>query len=215
MTWQATAANPVGHQQDHHDPAAVHRGHRPQSDGDRPGNRPADLHHPPTGCLTGQLPATRPFPGRPVPAGPTLRIIETGIPVAALTLAERAPSVIEDLCTASKNRVRLGVLTQPHVTYIEKTPGDQPATSFDRCATVPAHLTAMGRALLAFAPVRTVESLILCGLRPYTGHPLTSPDRVPRPLAVTRLTRVAVSRGEFESGRVHGRCARGRPHRTR
>lgn len=133
-------------------------------------------------------------------AGPTLRIIETGIPVAAPTLAERAPSVIEDLCTASKNRVRLGVLTQPHVTYIEKTPGDQPATSFDHRATVPAHPTALGRALLAFAPVRTVESVILCGLRPYTGHTLTSPDRFRRALAVTRMTRVAVSRGEFESG---------------
>ena len=38
------------------------------------------------------------------------------------------------------------------------------------------------------------------GLRPYTPHTVTSPDRFRRALAVTRLTRVAVTRCELESG---------------
>ena len=37
------------------------------------------------------------------------------------------------------------------------------------------------------------------GLRPYTTHTVTSPDRFRRALAVTRLTRVAVTRRELES----------------
>ena len=38
------------------------------------------------------------------------------------------------------------------------------------------------------------------GLRPYTRHTVTSPDRFRRALAVTRLTRVAVTRWELEAG---------------
>ena len=38
------------------------------------------------------------------------------------------------------------------------------------------------------------------GLRPYTQHTVTSPDRFRRALAVTRLTRVAVTRWELEPG---------------
>ncbi len=38
------------------------------------------------------------------------------------------------------------------------------------------------------------------GLRPYTQHTITSPERFRRALAVTRLTRVAVTRWELEAG---------------
>ena len=41
---------------------------------------------------------------------------------------------------------------------------------------------------------------IIRGLRPYTAHTVTSPDRLRRALAVTRLTRVAVTRWELEAG---------------
>ena len=41
---------------------------------------------------------------------------------------------------------------------------------------------------------------IMRGLRPYTAHTVTSPDRFRRALAVTRLTRVAVTRFELEAG---------------
>jgi DNA-binding IclR family transcriptional regulator len=51
--------------------------------------------------------------------------------------------------------------------------------------------------LPAFCPF-AVEMTIRRGLRPYTPHTVTSPDLFPRALAVTRLTRVAVTRGELE-----------------
>ena len=116
------------------------------------------------------------------------------------TLCERAPAVLEDLSTATKARARLGVLHGLDVSYIEKQPGHCPVTSFNEAATLPVHPTAVGRALLAFAPPRTVESTILRGLRPYTTRTITSPERFRRALAVTRLTKVALTRGELEPG---------------
>ncbi len=133
-------------------------------------------------------------------AGLPLRMIATeseqsGSP----SIAERAPCIIEDLSAAVRCRVRLGLLNDLDVSYIEKVPGPRPATTFSSAATVPAHPTAMGRALLAFSPARTVELTIMRGLRAYTSHTITSPDRFRRALGVTRLIRVAVTRFELET----------------
>jgi DNA-binding IclR family transcriptional regulator len=116
----------------------------------------------------------------------------------ASSLQERAPCVLEDLAAATGRRARLGVLRELEVAYIEKVPGSSPVTAFSPAATLPAHPTALGRALLAFCPTSTVEMVITQGLRSYTRHTVTSPDRFRRALAVTRLTRVAVTRRELE-----------------
>ena len=116
----------------------------------------------------------------------------------AATIVERAPCVLEDLSAATRSRARLGVLRELEVAYIEKQPGHRPVTSFSAAATLPAHPTALGRALLAFSPVSTVELAIMRGLRPYTPHTVTSPERLRRALAVARLTHVAVTRFELE-----------------
>ena len=83
--------------------------------------------------------------------------------------------------------------------YIEKQPGPRPVSGFTSAATLPVHPTALGRALLAFAPASIVEMTILRGLRAYTPHTVTAPDRFRRALAVVRLTRVAVTRFELEA----------------
>jgi DNA-binding IclR family transcriptional regulator len=64
----------------------------------------------------------------------------------------------------------------------------------------PAHPLALGRALLAFSSLDAVDAVIAGGLRAYTRHTITAPDRFRRALTVTRLTRVAVTRWEFEPG---------------
>jgi DNA-binding IclR family transcriptional regulator len=130
-------------------------------------------------------------------AGLPLRMIGTA-DAAPPSVAERAPCVLEDLAAATRCRVRLGLLRELEVAYIEKDPGPSPVTAFSAAATLPAHPTAVGRALLAFCPTGTVEMAIMRGLRPYTTHTVTSPDRFRRALAVTRLTRVAVTRRELE-----------------
>ena len=114
-------------------------------------------------------------------AGLPLRMIGT-VDACPPSIAERAPCVLEDLSAATKSRARLGVLQELDVAYIEKQPGPRPATAFTPAATLPAHPTALGRALLAFSPARTVEMTIMRGLRPYTTphHHLTRPVP-PRP----------------------------------
>ncbi len=115
-------------------------------------------------------------------------------------IQERAPRVMEDLSTATRARVRLGVFDGLEVAYIEKAPGHRPVTTFGAAATLPAHATALGKALLAFTSPRVVDLIIAEGLRAYTPYTLTTPDRFRRALAVTRLTRIAVSRWELDLG---------------
>jgi DNA-binding IclR family transcriptional regulator len=129
--------------------------------------------------------------------GLPLRMIAAG-DAASPSLAERAPWVLDDLVSATRCRARLGILVGLDVAYIEKQPGNRPVTSFSPAATLPAHPTALGRALLAFGDPELIEATLQRGLRPYTAHTITSPDRFRRTLAVSRLSRVAVSRWEFE-----------------
>lgn len=131
-------------------------------------------------------------------AGFPLRMISGG-PSRCPSLEERAPCVVEDLAAATGRRVRLGVLHELDVAYIEKCPGHEPVTGFNPVAKLPAHPTAIGRALLAFAPPRIVAMTINRGLRPYTTHTVTSPDRFRRVLAITRLKRAAVTSYELEA----------------
>jgi DNA-binding IclR family transcriptional regulator len=114
------------------------------------------------------------------------------------SVVERAPYVLDDLAAATQRRARLGTMTGLRGSYIEKQPGRRPTTAFSAAATLPAHPTALGRALLAFGPRSTVELAIAQGLRRYTDDTVTAPDRQRRTLAVTRLTGVAVTRREFE-----------------
>jgi DNA-binding IclR family transcriptional regulator len=113
-------------------------------------------------------------------------------------LRERAPCVLEDLAAATGYRARLGVLQELQVAYIEKHPGPRPTSTFLSAATLPAHATALGRVLLAFAPPGMIELTITRGLRAYTQHTITSPALLRRALALTRATRVAVTRCELE-----------------
>jgi DNA-binding IclR family transcriptional regulator len=130
--------------------------------------------------------------------GLPLHMLGTG-GAASPTLAERGAWVLDDLATATRCRARLGVLTGLDVAYIEKQPGHRPVSAFSPAATLPAHPTALGRALLAFSPADLVDAAVARGLRPYTPHTITSADRFRRALAVTRLTRVAVARWELEA----------------
>jgi DNA-binding IclR family transcriptional regulator len=131
-------------------------------------------------------------------AGLPLRLIGT-INGCRPSIAERGPCILEDLAAVTKRRARLGILNESTVGYLEKLPGTEPTSLFSAAATLPAHPTAMGRALLAFSPTRAVEKVIMQGLPSYTPHTVTSPDRFRRALTVTRLTGVAVTRFEHEA----------------
>jgi IclR family transcriptional regulator, acetate operon repressor len=117
----------------------------------------------------------------------------------APTLAERGPFVLDDLSAATHRSARLGVLSGTVVNYIEKRP-HQPVTSFDSAAILPAHATAVGKALLAFSPTRIADRLIMNGLPGFTRNTITAPDQLRHNLASIRRAGFAVSVGELEIG---------------
>ena len=114
-------------------------------------------------------------------------------------LVERGPQVVTDLCEATRRRARLGVLENGRVSYIEKRAAGDPVTPFGPSATLPAHATAIGKALLAFAP-REVVAAAATQLTAHTPHTLHTLDRLQRALGIVRLTRSAVACGELVLG---------------
>jgi DNA-binding IclR family transcriptional regulator len=131
--------------------------------------------------------------------GPPIRAIGgTASPSAAII--ESARRVLGDLVTVAGASARLGVLAGTRVAYIEKRSDHSPVGTFAHAPRLPAHATAMGKALLAFSPAHVVDRVIAEGLTRYTPHALTDPDQLRQCLRVIRLTRVAVSHGELERG---------------
>jgi DNA-binding IclR family transcriptional regulator len=116
-------------------------------------------------------------------------------------LEDRASLVLQDLSQVLDTDVRVGVLGDRDVSYIEKLRGRRPVTTFAQGATAPAHATAMGKALLAFSAPAVVDVFVRRGLTAYTPFTLTAPSRFRRALAMTRLGRFATSHWELERHR--------------
>ena len=114
-------------------------------------------------------------------------------------LTVRGPRVVTDLCEATRRRARLGVLAGGRVTYIEKRVGADPVTPFGHPATLPAHATALGKALLAFAPGKAVTGVVT-HLTAYTPHTLHTAERLRRALGIVRITGNAVAHQELVLG---------------
>jgi DNA-binding IclR family transcriptional regulator len=130
-----------------------------------------------------------------------LRVIGAAGSGAAADLEEQAYLALQDLSYVLDADVRLGVLCDFEVAYIEKPAGRRPISTFGQDRRLPVHATAMGKALLAFSPPEVVHLLLMRGLAAFTPDTVTAPDRLRRALAMARLSRLAVVRWEFEVGR--------------
>lgn len=115
-------------------------------------------------------------------------------------LQERGRRVLEDISLVAHAPVRLGVLTDSRVSYIEKTAVHRPASGYPQDSTAPIHASAMGKALLAFSPQATFDQVVSKGLKSYTPSTITSVDELAKALASVRLSRFAVSRSEWMPG---------------
>jgi DNA-binding IclR family transcriptional regulator len=115
-------------------------------------------------------------------------------------ILESARRILEDLVTAARTGAQLGILTGTDVAYIEKRCDHSPVTTFAQTARLPAHATALGKALLAFSPAEMLDRVIVSGLNRYTPNTVTDPDRLRQGLASIRLTRVAIARWELVPG---------------
>jgi DNA-binding IclR family transcriptional regulator len=116
------------------------------------------------------------------------------------TLRERAPFIVDDLCEATRTTARLGVLDDLEVAYIERLPGYRPVSTFSTAARLPVHATALGKALLAFAPSQAVRMVLTPALQAYTTATLTTPEQLHRALQCVRLHGMATSCGELQAG---------------
>jgi DNA-binding IclR family transcriptional regulator len=116
------------------------------------------------------------------------------------TLHSYGPLAVDDLAAALNRTVRLGVLDQMQLKYVEKKPGLQAGTSFPNAARLPLHATALGKAMLAFMPATFVRLVAAAGVRSYTPHTIASTDELRRALVQIRRRGVATSNCELQPG---------------
>jgi DNA-binding IclR family transcriptional regulator len=112
-------------------------------------------------------------------------------------LREHARRALDDLSFATHATVRLGVLDDLAVSYLEKRPDTNAVPTAFETRDLPAHATAMGKALLAFATPETVDAVIDNGLDQYTPYTIASASALRRALALTRMVGVATARQEL------------------
>jgi DNA-binding IclR family transcriptional regulator len=140
-------------------------------------------------------------------AGPPLRTIgSTGDAASAcvdddvaVSVRDRAVPIIEDLFRAVGVRVRVGFLDEALlVAYVQKDSPHQPVSRECPAARLPAHATALGKALLAFSPPAVTKTVLGRRLRRYTPFTVTRPEVLVATFKTIRATRLAVCDRELE-----------------
>jgi DNA-binding IclR family transcriptional regulator len=139
-------------------------------------------------------------------AGPPLRTIGTTndgtfvvVDDVAVSVRDRAVPIMEDLFRAIGVRVRVGFLDDALlVAYVQKESPHQPVSRECPAARLPAHATALGKALLAFSPPSVIKTVLGRRLRRYTPFTMTRPDVLISAFKTIRATRLAVCDRELE-----------------
>lgn len=131
-----------------------------------------------------------------------LKAFEVGsLAVSQLTVREAALPFLERLRDATKETVHLGVREGDAVIYIDKIETPLSIRMYSRIGRrAPLHCTALGKALLAFAPPADVARLARRGLRRYTANTVTDPEALGKELGRVREQGYALDNEEFEEG---------------
>ena len=118
-----------------------------------------------------------------------------------LELRSKAIPWAEDLARRSGLAVRTGVLLIDDVVIIHHEPRPDGSRQMPEVGIViPAHATALGKAMLAFRPEETERMLADGELRSMTGETFTAPDDVRRQLDQVRATGIAREQDEAVLG---------------
>jgi DNA-binding IclR family transcriptional regulator len=116
-------------------------------------------------------------------------------------LREAALPFLQDLFTATRITVQLGILDESQVLIVEKITGHRPMPMLSQVGgTIPAHCSGLGRAILAHSDADTIDSVIAAGLAPRTPKTITSPEAFRRELAAIPTRGWAVDREEGNAG---------------
>jgi DNA-binding IclR family transcriptional regulator len=131
-----------------------------------------------------------------------MRFFEVGGLVATRGhLRERALPFLQDLQAASRHAVHLGILEGSDVVILEKLYGHGAPNLPTRVGgRMPAHCTAAGKALLAFAPEKVVDDVIAAGLVRRTGRTIVVPELFRQELATIRTAHWALETEENVPG---------------
>jgi DNA-binding IclR family transcriptional regulator len=132
---------------------------------------------------------------------PGLRLFELGqLAPARGNLREIALPFMGDLYAATHEVVSLAVLDGTDTVWLEQLSGRlAPPVPSRVGGRLPAHVTAAGKALLAFAP-ETVEALCARGLERHGPGTITDPERLRAELAGVRERGIAINREESRAG---------------
>jgi len=129
--------------------------------------------------------------------GLTLRLLGGTECCTTSSIRDLASPVLEDLCRATGNETRFGVLDGEVLRYIYKKSHELPVSEFSPAATLPLHATALGKVLLAFAEPRLVDDVLSRELRNYTSRTVVDRDRIRWTLKLVKNHRFAVSDREL------------------
>jgi DNA-binding IclR family transcriptional regulator len=108
--------------------------------------------------------------------------------------------VLEDLGIATGLRARFGVWNDVGISYLERAAERGSGRCSSGLTFLPAHATALGKALLAHAPAPVVQEVLDAGLPSYTPQTLTTAWQLHAALAATRRKGMAISRWEQRVG---------------
>lgn len=127
-----------------------------------------------------------------------MKFLEVGGLVAGRSpLQERARPYLQDLQVATGHAVHLGVFEDHEVVILEKLWGHgAPAVPTRVGGRLPAHCTALGKALLAFAGDSVIDDVIAAGLDKRTGRTIVVPELFRQQLATVRTTHWALAEEE-------------------
>ena len=133
----------------------------------------------------------------------SLRLFEVGAEVLArLNEREEARPVMKRLAEQSEETIHLGMLDDDEVVYIDKIDSPQTLRMYSAIGRrSPAYCTALGKALLAWAPPELLNRLLGKGnLYRFSEHTIVEPYRIKEELHNIRALGYAEDREEHELG---------------
>ena len=118
-----------------------------------------------------------------------------------LQLREAVLPFLQDLHSATKVTVQLGVLDGAQILVVEKITGHRPMPMLSQVGgIIPAHCSALGRAILAYSDPATIDAVLGAGLERRTPRTLTDPVAILRELTAIPPRGWAIEREEGNIG---------------
>lgn len=115
-------------------------------------------------------------------------------------LRDHIVSAVADLAEVTRSTVRFGVWQRNGVSVLELAVGGWPGDSPAKSSALPVHATALGKALLAFAPQQEIRRVLAGQLHGYTDRTITTAEGLGKALRATRSCGMAVAIDELSVG---------------